>query len=105
MKLLFNYLNVCFCFRLAPTLAGAILISATLLRYMGSGPKWNFIVNNFEDYCKENWWSSILFIQNYVSLNRLVRIIEFYLFLQSERVLGDKFNLFNVLPVIFDRII
>lgn len=64
--------NLLLLFRLAPSLAGAVLISATLIRYMGSGPKWNIIVTKFEGFCTENWWSALLFIQNYVNFDRMV---------------------------------
>ncbi|CAH1104299.1 unnamed protein product [Psylliodes chrysocephalus] len=57
--------------RLTPPLAGVVFVSATLLRYMGSGPKWPYIVNNFEENCKVYWWSALLYIQNIFNVDRM----------------------------------
>lgn len=57
--------------RLTPALAAVILISATLLEYMGAGPKWNYIKNNFADNCKIYWWTALLYVQNYVNVNKM----------------------------------
>ncbi|CAG9860596.1 unnamed protein product [Phyllotreta striolata] len=57
--------------RLTPALAGVVLVSATLLRYLGSGPKWPYIVNSFEGFCKTYWWSAILYIQNELNVDKM----------------------------------
>ncbi|KAK4876117.1 hypothetical protein RN001_012539 [Aquatica leii] len=54
--------------RLTPALAVTVLVSATLMRHYGSGPIWPymrdlFIVNS----CRKHWWSSLLYVQNYVN--------------------------------------
>lgn len=43
-----------------------VFFSATLLRYMGSGPLWYLIVENLEQPCIKNWWYTLIYIQNYI---------------------------------------
>ncbi|KAJ8938316.1 hypothetical protein NQ314_011528, partial [Rhamnusium bicolor] len=57
--------------RLTPALAAVVLVSATLLDYMGSGPKWTYIKSDFSENCKLYWWSSLLYCQNYVNVNKM----------------------------------
>ncbi|KAK4876118.1 hypothetical protein RN001_012540 [Aquatica leii] len=54
--------------RLTPALAVTVLVSATLMRHYGSGPIWPYIRNLFiVDSCRKHWWSSLLYVQNYVN--------------------------------------
>lgn len=57
-----------FFFRLTPPLATTILFTTFLMRYIGSGPKWNS-VSTFEDPCKKYWWSALLYVQNYANVD------------------------------------
>ncbi|CAG9831886.1 unnamed protein product [Diabrotica balteata] len=57
--------------RLTPALAGVVLVSATLLKYMGSGPKWPNFVQFFQGFCTQYWWTSILYIQNEVNSDQM----------------------------------
>jgi hypothetical protein len=50
-----------------------VLVSATLLKYMGSGPKWPFAIMSFQEYCADNWWSALLYVQNYVNVTNMVK--------------------------------
>lgn len=54
---------------------GAIVTSAALLKYMGSGPNWFYIANVFGGNCRTYWWSALLYVQNYVNVNKQVSII------------------------------
>ncbi|KAL1509192.1 hypothetical protein ABEB36_003966 [Hypothenemus hampei] len=56
--------------RLTPAYLAVILVSMALLQYMGSGPHWSFIVNYFQNFCEENWWSSLLYLQNYINVDQ-----------------------------------
>lgn len=49
-----------------------VLVSATLLEYMGSGPRWPFLTLYFQKNCQENWWSTLLYVQNYVNPQKMV---------------------------------
>uniref|UniRef100_A0A6P7GWX3 Nose resistant to fluoxetine protein 6-like n=1 Tax=Diabrotica virgifera virgifera TaxID=50390 RepID=A0A6P7GWX3_DIAVI len=57
--------------RLTPALAGIVLVSATLLRYFGSGPRWPITVISFEGFCKRYWWTTLLYIQNWVNVETM----------------------------------
>ncbi|CAH1123659.1 unnamed protein product [Ceutorhynchus assimilis] len=56
--------------RLTPPFLAVILVSAGLLQYMGSGPHWSFIVNYFQGFCQKNWWSSLIYFQNYINVEQ-----------------------------------
>ncbi|XP_056638244.1 nose resistant to fluoxetine protein 6-like isoform X2 [Diorhabda sublineata] len=58
--------------RLTPALAGMVLVSATLLKYFGSGPRWFYIVTSFEGFCKKNWWTTLLYIQNEYNVSQMM---------------------------------
>jgi hypothetical protein len=51
-----------------------VLVSATLLKYMGSGPRWPLFDQNFQQPCANYWWSALLYVQNYVNLNDMVNM-------------------------------
>ncbi|XP_054717447.1 nose resistant to fluoxetine protein 6-like [Uloborus diversus] len=45
-----------------------MVIAATLLLpHLGSGPFWNETVDPVVESCKQNWWTNILFINNFVT--------------------------------------
>lgn len=51
-----------------------VMISATLTKYLGSGPA--YPVNGFEyNSCKDTWWANLLYINNFVRKNGIVRNI------------------------------
>lgn len=60
-----------FC-RLTPPFLAAILVSMSLLQYLGSGPHWSFIVNYFQGFCEKSWWSALLYFQNYINVKQWV---------------------------------
>ncbi|KAF8770963.1 Nose resistant to fluoxetine protein 6 like protein [Argiope bruennichi] len=52
--------------RILPTYM--MVISATfILPHLGSGPFWNETVDPVVDSCKQNWWTNLLFINNFVT--------------------------------------
>ncbi|XP_049532610.1 nose resistant to fluoxetine protein 6-like [Anopheles darlingi] len=57
--------------RLTPALAALILYTATLMRYSGSGPFWDGAMTLMADNCRTYWWSTLLYIQNYVNPTEL----------------------------------
>lgn len=58
--------------RLTPALAAAVLMVVSLYKFMGSGPYWHNFVNVHKTFCDENWWSTLLYVQNYVEPSRMV---------------------------------
>ncbi|XP_026315718.1 uncharacterized protein LOC113227060 [Hyposmocoma kahamanoa] len=51
--------------RMLPLLATAVLLQVGVLHYIHDGPLWN-VVANLTRECRINWWSSLLFVQNYI---------------------------------------
>ncbi|XP_034241143.1 nose resistant to fluoxetine protein 6-like [Thrips palmi] len=51
--------------RLVPALAVALAIQTQWMQYMGSGPLWGQLVGKLTEDCQQNWWSHLLFINNY----------------------------------------
>lgn len=51
---------------MTPALAAAVLFTAHLLRYVGEGPRWESI-SYLEQGCQKYWWTTLLYVQNYVN--------------------------------------
>lgn len=63
--------------RLTPLLAAAILISLSILQYATSGPRWPILLHTTRSMCEENWWKTLLYVQNYVSSEKIVSFTPF----------------------------
>ncbi|XP_063927525.1 nose resistant to fluoxetine protein 6-like [Zophobas morio] len=57
--------------RLTAPLVPVVLVSATLLKYLGSGPKWPYMFLYFQKNCQLYWWSTLLYVQNYVNISNM----------------------------------
>ncbi|XP_069118681.1 nose resistant to fluoxetine protein 6-like [Argopecten irradians] len=58
--------------RLTPPYMLVLMISATLTRYMGGdgGPNW--AKKGIElDYCEDTWWTNLLYINNFVNIDKM----------------------------------
>lgn len=64
--------------RLTPALAVMVLMQLSLIEHMGSGPLWDKSNKYLTQFCQENWWSALLYVQNYISDYRMVRITRKY---------------------------
>lgn len=51
--------------RITPCLVVMIMIHI-VMRDFGSGPMWNRVTQYFTKPCEQNWWSTIMYVQNYV---------------------------------------
>lgn len=60
--------------RLTPSLAVAVLLSASLIRHLGDGPLWNTYMNIADMPCINYWWSALLYVENYVNPEQMVCI-------------------------------
>ena len=67
-----NYVSVWFkaffyrLIRFTPVLIFMVLLNATWLYRLDNGPFWDKIVYAERQACRANWWTNILFINNYV---------------------------------------
>lgn len=52
--------------RLVPVYAFLIFYNATWLLKMQDGPVWNHEVETERTFCRRNWWTNLLFVNNYV---------------------------------------
>lgn len=41
--------------------------------HLANGPLWKKIIVQESDYCQQNWWSNLLFINNYVDADHPAR--------------------------------
>lgn len=56
---------------MTPALAVILLAHITILRHFGSGPLWPEISQFLSKNCIKYWWSTLLYVQNYVNPNEL----------------------------------
>lgn len=47
----------------------------TLLRFLGNGPFWPSTIEFLSKQCERHWWSTLLYVQNYVNPTDLVRAV------------------------------
>nr|XP_029732450.1 nose resistant to fluoxetine protein 6-like isoform X2 [Aedes albopictus] len=52
--------------RLTPVYAYVILLHATWLVRMQDGPRWKLGVETERAFCRRNWWTNLLYVNNYV---------------------------------------
>ncbi|XP_035785910.1 nose resistant to fluoxetine protein 6-like [Anopheles albimanus] len=57
--------------RLTPALAALVLYTTALMRHSGSGPFWDGAMTLMADNCRDYWWSTLLYVQNYVNPGEL----------------------------------
>lgn len=60
--------------RLTPTVAAMIAFETTWFVHMGRGPNWDFGVAEEYRNCRKNWWTNLLYINNYIDNNNMVNI-------------------------------
>lgn len=65
--------------RLTPAYAMMIGFYATLFYKVSSGPHWDQWVGANRDYCRENWWLNLLYLNNYIHLPRICMSQSWYL--------------------------
>ncbi|XP_050519778.1 nose resistant to fluoxetine protein 6-like [Daktulosphaira vitifoliae] len=65
--------------RIFPVYGALLLTYIFLLPYSNNGPYWQNIVYKESDRCKNNWWTNLLFINNYVNTENSCTINAWYL--------------------------
>lgn len=58
--------------RLTPPYAYLILFHATYLYEFGYGPAWKHITLTERNSCRSNWWTNLLYVNNYVNADNMV---------------------------------
>ena len=71
--------------RFAVVMALAVLIHSTWLYRLGSGPFWDRINFTERQFCRDNGWTNLLFLDNYINSDRKCLIHR----------LGMKFEIVN----------
>lgn len=104
---------------MTPLLAVSILVSMSILKFMGNGPFWPIMLDFNTGHCKRYWWSTLIYVQNYVNPKNIVSYIRIcswhkhthllwyssFLFIELQ-ILESKLNLAaKVLPpfLVFER--
>lgn len=59
--------------RLIPIYGLVILFMTSAFKYLGDGPIWRRLKESQEITCRENYWTNLLFINNFVNPSKIVR--------------------------------
>ncbi|XP_014204831.1 nose resistant to fluoxetine protein 6-like [Copidosoma floridanum] len=54
--------------RLTPAYAIVVGFYATLFEKLGSGPRWSIWIGTDKNNCRANWWTNLLYVNNYVNV-------------------------------------
>lgn len=65
--------------RLTPAYAMMIGFYATLFYKFGTGPHWDALVGSNKNFCRENWWTNLLYVNNYVNVPNMCMSQSWYL--------------------------
>ncbi|KAK7866349.1 hypothetical protein R5R35_003276 [Gryllus longicercus] len=57
--------------RLTPALAIVLLLTVSLLNFMGTGPLWNTVYDYQREACEQNWWTNLLYVNNFVHTDKM----------------------------------
>ncbi|XP_033218540.1 O-acyltransferase like protein-like [Belonocnema kinseyi] len=86
-------------FRLTPAYAMTIGFYATLFYKMGSGLDWDTWVGKNSDYCRKNWWTNLLYINNYINLDAMCMSQSWYLAVDMQLIWISPIFLFPMLKL------
>lgn len=65
--------------RICPLYIFFIFFSSTWLIHVGSGPIWKLATEVERTHCRKNWWTNLLFINNYVNADEPCFLQSFFL--------------------------
>ncbi|KAK0083717.1 hypothetical protein PV326_006605, partial [Microctonus aethiopoides] len=66
--------------RFTPSYAVVIFFIALILPHLGAGPDWDYKIASLESSnCADNWWTNLLYINNYVNTNKLCMFQSWYI--------------------------
>ncbi len=47
-----------------------ILFTVGLYSHIGDGLRWSYVLNPVQ-YCKDNWWTNLLYVNNFVHIEEV----------------------------------
>lgn len=59
--------------RLTPVYAFVVLLHATWLSKLQDGPIWKLGTDTERAFCRRNWWTNLLYVNNYIHADQPVR--------------------------------
>uniref|UniRef100_A0A8D8Z1N9 Nose resistant to fluoxetine protein 6 n=1 Tax=Cacopsylla melanoneura TaxID=428564 RepID=A0A8D8Z1N9_9HEMI len=65
--------------RITPVYMIVVAFYIHVLPYLGEGPLWETLVVRESDRCRENWWTNLLYINNYVNTDNQCMLQAWYL--------------------------
>ena len=65
--------------RFVPLLVIMILLHSTWLYRLGNGPFWDRVNYTEKQFCRENWWTNVIFLDNYINVGEKCLIHSWYL--------------------------
>ncbi|ETN67035.1 hypothetical protein AND_001167 [Anopheles darlingi] len=83
--------------RLTPVYAFVILFHATWLLKLQYGPIWRWGAETEQVFCRRNWWTNLLYINNYVNADQPC--------VQQGWYLGAEFQIFTIALVVLVAIV
>ncbi|XP_067140919.1 nose resistant to fluoxetine protein 6-like [Centruroides vittatus] len=57
--------------RMTPLMMAIIGFCACILRYVSSGPRWLENTSVYDTWCKENWWTNLIYLQNFINTTNM----------------------------------
>lgn len=61
-----KFLTIALTSRLSPSLFATILLNISVVKHLASGPLWSEFALEFSGNCLENWWATLLFVNNFL---------------------------------------
>lgn len=92
MKLLMDVINRLA--RIGPLYVVLIFFASSWLIHLGDGPVWKIAAEVEYNYCRKNWWTNLLFINNYINadepclLQTYFLAIDFHMLIISTVIFG-----------------
>jgi peptidoglycan/LPS O-acetylase OafA/YrhL len=79
-------------FRVVPPMAALILFGTFILPLLGNGPKWNMLITDQSQLCKQNWWRNFLMVHNWFGFENIC--------MTHTHHVGTDFGLFISAPLL-----
>lgn len=54
-------------YRFTPTYLFIVLFNATMFFKLGSGPVWPLLAEHERTSCRNNWWTNVLYVNNFIN--------------------------------------